>query len=375
MPWGVKSIMSLRREFVQFALSESSNIRQLCRRYGISAKTGYKWILRYRRNGEPGLSDRSRRPRRSPERTQAEMEEKVLKMRKKHETWGGRKIRARLVDQGNKDVPAVSTITAILRRHGKIDPQESAKRGPWQRFEHEAPNDLWQMDFKGHFAMDRGRCHPLTVLDDHSRFALSLQACADQQGPTVQMKLTRGFRSYGLPGKMLMDNGAPWGSDRDHPFTPLTAWLIRLGIQVIHSRPYHPQTLGKDERFHRTLKADVLANRIFRDLQDCQKRFDEWRMIYNLERPHEALAMQPPVRRYQPSPRCFPEILPPIEYEPGDIVRKVQAKGEIFFRNRVFKVGKAFHGYPVALRPTQEDGIREVFFCHQKISQINLKDT
>src|SRR5262249_9640533 len=161
----------------------------------------------------------------------------------------------------------------------------------------------------------RGRCHPLTVLDDHSRFALGLEACANEQGVTVQERLTTIFRRYGLPRRMTMDNGSPWGNDSTHPHTPLTVSLMRLGIGVGHSRPYHPQTQGKDERFHRTLKVEVLHGRTFRDLPHCQAAFDEWRTVYNVQRPHEALAMATPGSRYAISARPFPASLPAVEYD------------------------------------------------------------
>ncbi len=374
MPWGVKSTMSLRQEFIHFALHEGSNIRELCRRYGISPKTGYKWLNRYLLKGKPGLEDVSRRPHHSPARTESSLEKSVLSVREEHPTWGGRKIRARLLFQGVCRVPCASTITEILRRHHRIDPKESAQRVPWKSFEYEAPNQLWQMDFKGHFAMAMNRCHPLTVLDDHSRFNVCLQACGNERGPTVRNKLTSVFRVYGLPETLLMDNGSPWGADRGTALTLLTVWLIRLGIRVTHGRPYHPQTQGKEERFHRTLKADVLQNRVFRDLEHCQMRFDRYRKIYNFERPHEALEMKTPGQRYHPSHRPFPETLPPVEYAPGDIVRKVHEKGEIYFKSKMFRVGKGLYGQPVVLKPTLKEGVWDIYFMHHKITKMDINN-
>lgn len=374
MPWHEVSTMSLRHEFVVLAASEGVNMSALCRRFGISPKTGYKWLARYQEAGVEALADRSRRPRTSPSQTAPDMARAILRLRDRHPAWGARKLDTRLRVLGYRDVPCPSTIQAILLRSGRIAPAESAKHQPWTRFEHAAPNQLWQMDFKGHFALSQGRCHPLTVLDDHSRFALGLYACADERGATVQERLTRVFRRYGLPERMTMDNGSPWGSDAEHLYTPLTVWLIRLAIGVGHSRPFHPQTQGKDERFHRTLAVELLRGPPFRDLDQCQRRFDAWRALYNLERPHEALGMATPASRYQPSPRSFPERLPPIDYAPDDLVRKVQAKGEIFYRNRAWHIAKALRGYPVALRYTQTDGVMDVFFCHQKVAQINLQD-
>jgi transposase InsO family protein len=270
-------------------------------------------------------------------------------------------------------VPAASTITAILRRHGQLEARREEHPGPWQRFERAAPNELWQMDFKGPFALPQGRCHPLTVLDDHSRYALGLEALGDEQRASVRARLVAIFRRYGPPFAMIMDNGPPWGEGRGSGYTVLAVWLIRLGIQVSHARPFHPQTCGKDERFHRSLKAEVLAGRAFRDLAHCQRAFDDWRLVYNHQRPHEALAMGVPAERYRLSPRPFPDLLPPIDYAPTDIVRKVKDGGRISFDNRVWRVGKAFVGQPVALRPSREDGVFTVHFCTQRIGAIDLR--
>jgi len=374
MPWSEVSVMSLREEFVCLAGQERSNLRELCRRYGISPPTAYKWLARYAGEGRAGLADRSRRPHGSPWRTPSAIEADVLAIREAHRAWGARKIAYRLMALGHADVPAVSTITEILRRHGRLDGRESEKRGPFQRFERPEANDLWQVDYKGHFATSAGRCHPLTVLDDHSRFSLCLAACTDERTQTVRGHLHKAFQRFGLPRQIITDNGSPWGDGPEHPYTPLGAWLIRLGIAISHSRPYHPQTMGKDERFHASLKAEVLRERSFRDIQECQSAFEHWRHIYNHIRPHEGIAMATPASRYRPSPRTMPEHLPAIDYAPHDQVRKVQQQGWITFKGRDFKLPKAFAGYPVALRPIDRDGRWEVFFCAQRIAQVDLRD-
>ncbi len=371
MPWQECSTMSLRQEFLSLANQPGSNFSQLCGRFGISRKTGYKWRRRGEQSGASGLADRSRRPQHSPRRSEPAIEQQVLTIRDQY-GWGARKIKSCLERTGQGPL-AKSTVHAILRRHERVTNSPDQVSGPYQRFEQERPNQLWQMDFKGHYRLgNHERCHPLTVLDDHSRYSLCLQACRNQQTGTVQQQLTLTFRRYGLPERMLMDNGSPWGNDREHPYTPLTVWLLRLGIAVSHSRPYHPQTQGKDERFHRSLKVEVLAQRIFADFVRMQVRFDQWRYCYNHVRPHEALAMAVPASRYQPSQRSFPEQLPPLEYGASDQVRKVQIDGKISFRNREFRIGKAFRGYPVALRPTTQDGVYDVYFATHRISQIDL---
>ena len=373
MPWRELSVMDQREEFVRLALMAGANRSALCRRFGISRQKGYKWLARYASAGHLGLADRSRRPHASPDRTDDATEDEVLRIRAaSNNAWGGRKIAWTMRRQDWAKVPSPSTITAILRRHGKLVQHAGEHPGPFTRFEKERPNDLWQMDFKGHFALAQGRCHPLTVLDDHSRYALGLQACGDERDGTVRARLVALFRCYGLPFAMLMDNGAPWGDAADQPYTIFGAWLIRLGIRVTHGRPRHPQTQGKDERFHRSLKAEVLAANSFADLDQCQIAFDRWRQIYNHERPHEALSMQPPGTRYCVSPRSFPEQMPPIEYAPHDIVRKVDSDGFISFKNRPWRIGKAFRGQPVALRHTGQDGVFAVHYCSQQIDTVDL---
>jgi hypothetical protein len=229
------------------------------------------------------------------------------------------------------------------------------------------------MDFKGHFAAGDGRCHPLTVLDDHSRFAIGLRACGDERADTVREAMTELFRRYGLPDRMLCDNGPPWGHAETR-YTIFTVWLLKLGVGVSHGRPCHPQTQGKDERFHRTLKAEVIQGRVFQDLLCCQRHFDEWRGVYNHERPHESLGLEVPATRYRPSERPFPEILPKWEYGPEDIVRKVQTKGSISFHGLEYDIGQAFRDERVALRPVHEqDGLFHVYFGIHRVAELNLK--
>lgn len=372
MPWQECSTMSSRQEFLSLVTQPGSNFSRMCRRFGISRKTGYKWRQRSQQGGGRDLSDRSRRPQHSPLRTIAKIEDQVLAIHDQY-TWGARKV-AHCLERDHQITLAKSTVHSILQRHDRVTTESEPAIGSYQRFEQERPNQLWQMDFKGHYALGNGaRCHPLTVLDDHSRYSLCLQACRNEQTGTVQERLTATFRRYGLPERMLMDNGSPWGHDREHPYTPLTVWLLLLGIGVSHSRPYHPQTQGKDERFHRSLKAEALGRRIFGDFSQMQTRFDEWRHCYNHVRPHEALAMAVPASRYRVSQRAFPEQLPPLEYGAIDQVRKVQTDGKIWFRNREFRVGKAFRGYPVALRPTLADGCYEVYFATHRITAIDLR--
>jgi transposase InsO family protein len=241
-----------------------------------------------------------------------------------------------------------------------------------ERFERAQPNELWQMDFKGKFSMASGTCHPLTIVDDHSRYAVCVTACADERGDTVRRALIAVFRLLGLPVRMLMDNGSCW-KGTDALYTGFTAWLMRLGVNISHGRPYHPQTQGKNERFNKTLKAEALEGRLYSGLADCQRAFDHFRACYNMERPHEAIGMAVPASRYRISPFAYPETLPPIEYLETDVVRRVGPAGYLSYHKERYHVGRAFSGEPVALRPTERDAVLAVYFCRRQVAEIDLR--
>lgn len=375
MPWKEVKAMSQKLEFVQAALHPDANMQQLCQAFGISRKTGYKWLARYRQGGPAALAERSRRPHHCPHQTAPSVEAAVLSVRQAHPAWGARKIRAWLAAHGWSELPCAATITQILRRGAQLDPAEAVKHRAHQRFAMAAPNQLWQMDFKGPLTTRNGlRCHPLVVLDDHSRFLLGLVACPDQQQRTVQAVLSAVFTRWGLPERMLMDNGTAWaGSPQRRNFTALCVWLIRQGITLSHGRPRHPQTQGKVERFNRSLEAEVLATQQPENRLEAQWLLDGWAGVYNYERPHEALGGSVPAAHYSPSPRPFQPVLGPIEYPPGALVRKVDQLGKITFHNRRFRVGKAFRGLPVEVRPSAVDGVYAVYFCHQLVATLNLR--
>jgi transposase InsO family protein len=367
--------MKLRQEFVELALHQSVPFADLCRRFGVSRQTGYKWLNRYKKDGIAGLADQSRRPLHSPSITPPALEQHVLGVRARNPAWGARKIARFLRDQTPVPPPATSTITGILHRHDRITPRASADATSWQRFEREQPNELWQMDFKGHFAtVGEGRCHPLTVLDDHSRFNVVLQACAFETTATVQAHLERAFATYGLPRQINTDNGAPWGASRQlGQLTELAIWLIRLGIRVSYSRPYHPQTNGKNERFHRSLKAEVLAGRTFMTHREAQTEFERWRELYNNRRPHEGIGMSTPVKRYRPSTRVWPSTIPEPQYGPDDEIVKVDWHGRFTFRGRELKVSRSLEKLSLAARPNAEkDGVFDFYFYQHRVMELDL---
>jgi len=370
MPWNTRDAMSLKAEFIALALLPDSNRRELCRRFNISPQTAYKWLKRYVAEGAAGLQEQSRRPRSSPRQASAEIEAQVVALRRAHPAWGGRKISHAL---GCYVAP--STVTNILHRNNLVESPASEAKKPWQRFEHEAPNDLWQMDFKGHFQTHQGQCHPLTLIDDHSRFSLAIQACANERRQTVQERLIEVFRRYGLPERINTDNGAPWGSPRNPgELSELGVWLVSLGIRLSFSRPYHPQTNGKDERFHRSLKLEVLKGRHFHDLAEAQSAFDRWREIYNQQRPHEALSYQVPINRYRTSPWKYPEQPTEFEYGLDDVLAKVY-HSRFRFRKRYFRIAKGLAGKVIAIRPHSDaEHLFDVYFCHQLLRTIDLND-
>ena len=372
MAWQERSVVDERLDFCRLAGLEGANVSALCQRFGISRQTGYVWLRRLR-SGEPP-QDRSRRPLSSPRRTDAALEASVLDMREAHPAWGARKIARRLGDLGI-EAPVASTVHAILARHGRVAPQATSNAAPG-RFEREAPNLLWQMDFKGRTQLVSGAwCHPLTIIDDHSRFAIALEACPDEQRGTVQARLERILRHYGLPMAFYSDNGPPWGTGVPNQWTRLRVWLLKLGIDLIHARPHHPQGRGKNERFHRSLKAEVLAFAALADIKRAQEAFDRWRDLYNHHRPHQGIDMEVPASRYRPSSRPFPGRLPEPVYDHGEIVRRVDpTRAYIKFMGRPWHVPTAFQGETLVIRPLDRDGLYGIFFGATQIANIELAD-
>lgn len=374
VPWSVESVEARRLEFCRLVDPDSGvSFAELCRRFGVSRKTGYKWLKLYRAGGRDRLRDRSRAPVSSPLKTSSMMEARVCALREKHPAWGGRKIHRRLLDLGHIGVPAPSTITGILRRNGLLGVAES-QAGGYTSFEADACNDLWQMDFKGWLSTGTGRCDPFDIIDDHSRFNLVLRADVVQQRSPVMAALRDAFCIYGMPRRILCDNGPPWGNTQPgFRWTRLSVWLLDLGVRVSHCRPRHPQTLGKDERFHRTLDLEVIGTRVTWDShQQLQNAFDRWRRVYNHQRPHDSLNGDVPATRYQPSARSMPQRIEPVEYPDGYQVRAVRTTGEISFRGQLHKVGKAFKGRRVAVIETTQDGIYTINYRHEPIRTINL---
>lgn len=371
MPWKEETVEDQRRTFVMRANEAGCNFSALCREFQITRRTGYKWLERYR-SGE-ALNDQSRAPLHRPHKTSPETEELILSVRINHPTWGARKILRYLADKGNTGLPVPSTAASILKRNGFISPEESARHTAFQRFVHDAPNDLWQMDFKGHFAMmDGNRCHPLTMKDDHSRNLLCLDAYDNERWESVKGSLTRVFLDNGLPNAILCDNGAPW-SDNHGGYTPFELWMMQMDVLPIHGRPLHPQTQGKEERFHRTLNEDLLKRTPIRDLAHAQQLFDSYRIEFNTERPHGALGLDVPAKHYRKSPRKMPEVLKEPEYDVGKTLRKVNCKGYISIQNHRYYLSETFIGRYMELLQQDENTIA-VCYGNFVIAKVDLDE-
>jgi len=375
MPWNEVSAMTLRNEFIILAVQNIIPFSELCRRFNISRKTGYKWLNRCEVNNLESCRDQSKRPINSPNKTSFEIEELIKNTRLKFPEWGGRKLKRYLENEGELNIPAASTITAIIKRNDLLSTSSASSQASWIRFEHEQPNDLWQMDFKGPISTSRGHGQALTILDDHSRFSLGIQICKQQTHVDTRKALTEVFRCYGLPKRMTMDNGNPWGiAAKNRHFTSFAVWLIEQDIRISHSRPYHPQTQGKDERFHRSLKAEVLTKHQFTSRIDLQKYCEEWRQFYNNKRPHDALNLAVPASRYQISQRKYQEKIVEFEYSPGDEMRRIHSSGSLKYKGKIYYVGEALCERSVAVRKTQLDGVLNVFYRHQRIAKLDLRD-
>lgn len=317
--------MEQREEFVERAKSGQQTMAALCREYGISRKTGYKWLNR----AELGqrLCDQSRRPHRQPSKTAPEIEQRIIDTRKENPTWGGRTIKAVLEADGCVKLPSAKTCGNILKRNGWISEEASLEHTATQRFEREQCNDLWQTDFKGDFLMRDGkRCFPLDILDDHSRYCIHLEPKLSATGVIDSFKLA--FCEYGLPNAVLSDHGMQFGGSRPG-CTMFERFLMDLDILPIHGRILHPQTQGKIERFHRTMKAEILS-KPFDNIHDADRMLSYFRWKYNEVRPHSALGMKTPASVYTPSLRLYAEPKPFV-YDSGVKTIKVNNWGYLRF--------------------------------------------
>ena len=372
MPWEARTVKMSRESFVEEVNRGEKSKSRVCREYGISRVTGDKWLKRYE-SGE-SLEDKSKAPFHVANKTSAGKETKVLEVRKSHPAWGPRKILQFLIKKGEKP-PSKSTIGNILKRNGCISEAASKASIPYKRFEKATPNEMWQVDFKGHFAMKNGiRCHPLTVLDDHSRFSLCVDAKENEQRQGVIQSFERLFSENGLPESLLSDNGNPWGNSQTTGYTKFEVWLMEYGVLPIHGRIMHPQTQGKEERFHRTMDVELLKLIEIENMVHAQECFDSFRSCYNNERPHEALNMGVPAEFYRASQRKKPTKIIEWEYPNESVLRKVKPTGYFSFGNQGYFLSEAFGEKTVAVRESSLENCINVYFRDFRIARINVKE-
>ena len=361
----------MREEFVKRVLSNEASISTLCREYRISRPTGYKWLARYREGQE--LTDQSRRPK-ATHRVPAETEQLIVDYRQAHPAIGALKIHRILENQGYTDIPCVKTVNTILKRNGMISKEASQAAQPMKRFEKDEPNEMWQADFKGHFAMADGqRCHPLNILDDHSRFNLCCEPMSTETYEEIKPIMVQVFEEYGLPRVFLCDNGNPWGTAQSTGFTSFEVWLMELGVLTIHGRPLHPQTQGKEESFNRSMTKELLKHTTILDKEDARQKFDQYRNFYNLERPHHALDLGIPAQHYQRSSREYRDEISAWEYPEGCEVRKVKSSGYLSLKGQGYFLSEAFAEKEIAIRKSHLPDCYSLFFRQFRIGRIDTE--
>ncbi len=361
MPWKETRAVDERLRFIAAVQQDPrGNFSRLCESFGISRAKGYKWLERYREEGPKGLEDRKPVARSCPHRTADAVVDRVVAIRKEFPFDGPEKLRARLLDRGEKDVrvPAASTIGEILDRHGLIRPRRARLRvppNPSPLAPCDAPNDVWCVDFKGHFPCSDGvRCYPLTVSDGASRYLIKCEGLTEPRDGPVREHFERAFREFGLPTRIRSDNGPPFATKAIGGLSKLSVWWVQLGIVPERIEPGQPQQNGRHERMHRTLKEQT-ASPPRTTMADQQRAFDRFRADYNDHRPHEALGQTPPARHYEPSMRVLPEQPREPEYASGFEVRRLRPDGQICFLGRRILVGRLLASRPVGLKQVDDD--------------------
>ncbi|MDX8402910.1 MAG: IS481 family transposase [Mariprofundaceae bacterium] len=378
MAWKEVKPMDEKVLFISDYLRGGYNHSQLCMRYGISRKTGYKWIERYRSYSLAGLSEQSRRPHHSPEATAYPIRKAIIKLRKKSRmVFGSKKILALLRQQfPNDSLPSKSTIYNILKAEGLVEPRKRRQRVcryPHALSEVQEANELWSVDYKGQFLMgDQQYCYPLTVMDHYSRYLLACDACAGTDCKCAKEHFIRLFQEYGLPDRIRSDNGVPFATKATGGLSSLSVWWIHLGISPERIEPGKPQQNGQHERMHRTLKkgAVVPASASF---PSQQRRFDKFKYEYNHERPHESLDQTTPASHYQVSSREYPNKLPEIEYPDYFMVKPVSSNGVLYAHNGQVYVSNLLIGEQIGIEEI-DDGVWDIYFGPVRLGGYNLRD-
>ncbi len=377
MPWSETCRMEERARFVLEAEEGWSSMVELCERYGISRRVGYKWVERYRSEGLSGLNDRTSRRHTQARETPPELRAEIIELRKRHPTWGPKKLKAWL-ERRRPGVPwpAPSTMGEILRREGLSKRRRRRNRvdGAWRapRTEADEANRVWTADFKGEFQLGCGRlCYPLTVVDAHSRFVLECRRLPSTATAGAKATFERVFRRYGLPEVIRTDNGIPFSSHAVAGLSKLSVWWIRLGIRLERTRRGRPQDNGAHERMHRTLKAE--ATRPARRTPEQQQRtFNRFMKVYNEERPHEALGLETPASRYDRSERRMPRRLPSIAYPETFLPRRINRKGQVRVHGSRYFLSETLAGQTVGLN-YRDDGDWDLFFGPAHLAVIDTQ--
>ena len=377
MPWERTEPMSERLLFVSLYREKLYSMTELCTRFGISRRIGYKWLARFEAEGTTGLDERSRAPHSSPRRTPPAVEEVLMAAKRAHPHWGPAKIKASLerLRPGEK-FPAASTIGEVFKRHGAVTPRKTRSRSSHPGtppLEVAAPNEVWATDFKGDFRLgNRSRCYPLTVSDSYSRVLLGCTALPSTATPGVQTAFEALFSEFGLPEAIRSDNGIPFvASQAPLGLSRLTLWWIKLGIAHHRIRPGKPSENGRLERLHRTLKAEA-TRPPEDDLRAQQERFDRFRAEYNRERPHAALGQVPPASCYSTSPRVMPARLAAPEYPGHYEVRRVNKAGCFHFRGEHPFLTEVLEGEDVGL-VEEAEGVWSVYFYRQLVARYDVR--
>jgi len=378
MPWKEKNVMELKEEFVIRALSREVSMIDLCREYGISAKTGYKWINRFKEKGFGGLVDLPRRPKSCSTEIGEDIICEMVRLKRAHRKWGPRKIRELYArNYPSYPLPSVSSFHRILEKCGYINHRKRRKKRPGgrvqNRFKPKNPNDLWTVDFKGWwYTTEKQRCEPLTIRDEYSRFILAISVLENAGTKCVQEEFDKIFHIHGLPKVIRSDNGTPFASgSAPLGLSKLSAWWITLGIELDRINPGHPEENGAHERLHKDIRME-LEGHICGDLFKHQAAFDLWRKEFNWERPHESLDMKTPGEVYKKSDQKYDREPEEIEYGPGFIVRKVGKYGSIKIMNRSIRITTSLSGYNVGLK-FRNDGGYEVWFDYLCLGTIDVK--
>lgn len=366
MAWRTMAVRDQRVEFVVRAQHGQENLSRLCAEFGISRPTGYFWLRRYREQGVAGIEERSRRPQHSPHQTAPSIEQRIVELRQQRPDWGARKLQWLLRGEGI-ELPVI-TVHRVLLRHGLVREADRRTQAT-QRFEREAPNQLWQMDFKS----PKGSKHsvgPLSIIDDHSRYVLALEKTGTTRSEVVRERLARVFTTYGMPDAMLMDHGTPWWNTQSPSgWTQLQVWLMKHGVACIFSGIRHPQTQGKVERFHLALEM-ARRRRGWMETEMEQQWLDEFRHEYNYLRPHEALGMQTPSTRWSPSPRRFDPHPPAWPYPEGAELKTLDTQGKMRLDGRRWEISQALAGEQVRLIRIADRIL--IYYCNSLLKEFDV---